>query len=287
MKWFFLILTLISASAQDIFLPWIDAGVNGLKRGALAFYQFNEGSGATTADATGHGYTLTANTGTAGATPWAPAAGLVGNGAGMSSGTTAGDNFEAPANWPAFAFPGKHMTMTVWANFTDPPTSVNDPTLVCRGDKNGPNFSWWLSLDAAGGANDDALYFYYSTDGSAVVFGTTPFIRFRLFSRVSAGWNFLVVRWDGVNLKISLTPAGDSVLATESTSPFSGAFFENGTAKIRVGESISQNQTWDMSGYIDELGFWDTELTPCQLLTLFAAKSGSFTWSGFDFGYCP
>jgi Concanavalin A-like lectin/glucanases superfamily len=282
MRSLLLFLTLVSVGAQDIFVPFFDATGNRLLTDLVAFWQLNKPAqaspGGDEPDSSGHGYTLLQNP--SGTRPTS-GTGVVGFSRGFS-GTDPADYLYGNFPEVAFAFTND-FTITAWCSFAPRSPATDDFTIVSRGNVGtdpGPyNFSYLFELDS--GSQDDYLAFYWSTDGHlnagnriAKSVGEVSFL---------VDWFFVYIRREGANLYINATYKNDPFdPAAEVSQPFgAGALYKGGTLPVRLGRWDTSN-VHDMNGQIDEMGFWNRSLSPCELKYLFSAKGGVFTYLNFD-----
>lgn len=177
-----------------------------------------------------------------------------------------------------YSFTNNAFTITCWAYFGARSLEPNDMTVLSRGNISS-TLSWWLFLDH--GTPNDAMNFVYSTDGT---FNPSNAATYTFSGEIGTGWNFIVVKWNGTTISISVTHNTELTRESYITKSFSGAFYNNNQT-IRMGE-IDGSNLHDMGGYIDEVYICARELSECSIDWLFSAKAGTFTYPIYNSSVC-
>jgi hypothetical protein len=265
-----ILITLLALLAKSQFIPFLgNATGNHLKQDLIAAWRFEEGSGAAF-DSSGNNRHLTA-TGTVGPDP-----GIVGQARAYIA-SSGGNDYLAAASDSGLTFGSAPFTITTWIWVTDRALEPNDMTIATKGDYGGSAFTWWIALDH--GTPDDTLYFAFSSDGIYTYPTPAQEVAWVFSGEIPTGYNFVVVRYDGTNIHLSVTHESDTVLETDVTTAFAGPFF-NDTSPVIIGTNLGGLQ--HMAGSIDEFFIWKRYLPNCELQWLFTAKDGVFSYPNFD-----
>lgn len=270
-----LILTIASGFSQE-FIPFFgNASGNYLLPDLVVALKSDEVSGSML-DASGNNRTF-GITGSVGSEP-----GLVGGARTFShlSGLT---DYSARANEAAFTFGTTPFTITMWVFFTARSLAPNDMSLLGKGDYGSTEFSWWLWLDH--GVSDDTMYFSFSSDGTYTFPDTSKELTFPIVGEIGSGYNFVVIRWDGTTLHLSVTHYSAAALEADQTKAFSGPFYNNSTSPVIIGANLGSS-IHHLGGSVDEVFIWKRYVEDCQLQWLFTAKDGVFSYSNFDANTC-
>jgi beta-glucanase (GH16 family) len=212
-------------SALTLLCTVVPAAAQG---GLVAAYGFNEGSGATTADATGNG-----NTGTISGATW--------NASGRFGGAL---SFNGTSNWVTVPDSASldlttGMTVGAWVR----PTATNGARVVLMKERTTAGLSYSLGLSNGVAAS----YIRTATDVSASG-GSGPLNT----------WTHIAATYDGATLRVYVNAVQAASLAvtgaiTTSTSP------------LRIGGDAPWGQYF--SGLIDEVRIYNRALTPGEILT--------------------
>jgi hypothetical protein len=270
-----MILPILTLSMASKFLPFFFGSGSGnhLLQDIVAAWRFEEGSG-TAIDSSGNGRNLIA-TGTVGPDP-----GIVGQARAYLAGS-AGNDYLSVASDTGFTFGSAPFTITTWIWVMDRALEPNDMTIASKGNYGGAAFTWWIALDH--GTPNDTLYFAFSSDGTYVYPTPAQEVAWVFAGEISSGYNFVVVRYDGTDIHLSVTHETEIALEADVTTAFAGPFF-NDTSPVVVGTNLGGLA--HMAGSIDEMFVWKRYLPDCELAWLFTARNGVFSYPNFDSNAC-
>jgi len=204
-----------------------------------AFYEFE--SGTLENDSTANGFTLT-NTGTV-----TSVTGKVGNGASF----TAPGTQELSRASTALLQPGPDFTIACWFK-----TSTFVAGGICVKDDVGSNRQWNLNTNA-----DTTLscFTFDSVSGNDGV-GTSAL--------TTNTWYFLVFSYDSATKKCSIYWNDNT---GNTSAGLTNGIKTNGTSAFEIG---NRGGTLDLTGIVDQLGFWQRVLTSTERTYLYNGGTG-------------
>ena len=278
MKLLFLIVSLVSATAQDIFVPFFSGNGNHLAVNLLAYYQFEENAGDAAKDSSIWGRDLVVSGVAPILNPY-QTGGILGNGKGYAGGdsNSADETDYYKRTDASFNFAGD-FTIAGWVNgdWTGPGViSLPHFTVTSKGQF-AVDLAWYVSFDKPD-PNSISMSFWWSKNGTANFNVSTPAAGTQL------GWMFFYVKREGGLISISYTPQGSASLVAATTvnnANSTGALF-NSPSDLQVG-NLAGAPGNDYRGTIDELGFWNRGLPDCELRWLYKQGSGTPTRTQFD-----
>lgn len=193
-------------------------------------------------------------------------------------------NYLYVASDSALSLKSTPFTITAWANFTSRGIDPNDKTIICKGTYGGGNMSWWLFFDHS--SPDDHVYFIFSGDGTYAFPDASKELVHTFSGSINNNYYFLVVRWDGTTLKLSVTENDgiNTVPEADDTKAFAGPFYTD-TTQVIIGANLGST-VHHMGGDLDEINIWNRELADCELKWLFQARLGTFSTANFDTATC-
>lgn len=239
---------------------------NGLLTNLVAYWRFEEPSGPAF-DSSGNGHTLAPSGAIASDT------GIV-----QLARSYVKEEHLYFSNSSTDFLPSAPFSVTLWVKPNPEPFAVNDFTLAAKGNYGDSTLAWWLLIDH--GSPDDSFKFYYTTDGF-----TLQFLSFPITGGVDPNqFYFVCLRWDGVTLMLSATPQDDTNVAADVTAAFAGPFYV--TTDPLVVADMPGDVTHALDGTLDEMGYWSTSLSDCEVGHLFSAKDGTFTYTDMNADVC-
>jgi hypothetical protein len=295
MRKLFLILTLVSAHAQDIFVPFFESGGNNLKTSLLAYWGMDTASGTVpnaTLDTTKD---LTIPAGAV--APTVEASTIIGNARAFDQTDVTtppphhypNGQYLACTDAASFNFGSTPFTIVAWVFFQANRTGdhISTKTIISKGDGIGTaptGLSWSLYMARGSAFGLGQFGFYASKDGSTQVFCPAPATPGIDIYESGHYW-MVMVTWNGSTITVR---ARDETLPTTTYSnsvAFAGPFFTTNDPTTVACNRGSFNDLW---GSVDSIGIWNRVLDyPCQFDKLFAqSASHAPTYAQFDLNPC-
>ncbi len=220
--------------------------LNGNENGLVGLWHFNEGSGSTTADATGHGFSGVLTNSPAWVTSTAP---LVFNSVAGASLSLNGVN-QSVTVAPAADLNAYPLTVTAWV----------------RTARTAPNYDAIVNKYASGSANGYSLHlynghiyaFYFRGDGISRVYAADPGLDGGVIA--DGFWHQVAYTVGSTGGKIFVDGVQRNSLAWSGSA---GA--PTTAAPVTIGQYPGFGS---FAGQIDETGIWNRELTPAEILAM-------------------
>lgn len=269
----------LTTSAQE-FIPFFSTTTgNNLLPNLVAFWQFEEATTGDTMDSSTNARTLTANA----PINVSPSGGIVANCRNFSE-FDDNDYFYRNPEGPLSFYTNTAFTISTWVKvFTGSGSLSSDMTLCGLANISTDTNSWWLMIDHA--TPNDQIRFFYSTNGTATDL-LSHSLDWDLGGAIQQNvWYFVCVRWDKVNIHMSVATELDGGITSEVTTPFTSNFYNSTNVTFTV-TSINGSTIHDLGGNLDETGIWNIYLSDCQMHKLFLARNHSFTYPNFDSNTC-
>lgn len=276
---YILIFVIISVSAQDFIASYVGAGTgNNLADDQLAYYKFDETTGAPQ-DSSGNGRHLTDY-------------GTTETGTGKIINTRFHDSTEnddyfgvASAAWNTFG--SNNFTIAFWVRATAPSGVINDSALVVKTDLNAADASWGIGIDSGAYTYGHAVTFSRSTTGSVLDYGASLSVEYPEIITAGTDWYCVVVTRIGNVFTLYLGKENAGVMTTDTVTE-AITLYDNSTTPVTIGTYLNAGGvelSYDMEGYIDELGFWSRGFSECEVYKFYNAGLGR-AYSTYDSAAC-
>ena len=302
MRKLFLILTMISACAQDIFVPFFSATSttgNNLNTSLYAYWQFDTTAGGVpnAAGVTSRDLIVPAGA----VAPSSTTSPIIGNARSFdqtditppNSGHYPNGQYFASSDPTQFNFLSSDFTVAAWVNFPFNTSGdhLGHKTVIGKGDFGPGRLCWWLVMERNSSADpaDDYFAFYVSGDGSTITtIATTPL---NIIYENGHYWLVVVTKSGSaisIRARADNSPTNGSQDIT-GAGTFAGSLFSNVIDPVVIATQRGfSNNIYDMWGDVDSIGIWTRVLDyPCQYNKLFAQfSSHAPTYAQFDTNPC-
>lgn len=221
----------------------------------VAYYSLDESSG-NAVDATGNGFTMTNN----GTTAFAAA--LINNGADYGT-TNSTKSFQVNND---LGIAGGAITISTWVKLrTEISSGIQG--IAIQGDA-GTDVNYIIAYDYNGGTRRLQFNRQKQSVSNNITNGTATL--------GTAGWNYIVLTYDGTNVAGWLNGTQVASDLSTSGSGSAGAF-----DMFRIGGNDNQYTNLYISAYQDETGIWSRALTSTEIADLYNGGAGfAYPFSG-------
>jgi len=206
--------------------------------GLIGWWPLNEGTGATTADASGNGFT-----GTLTSTSWTT---------GNISNALSFNGSSSCVSLGNVSFPATNWSVAAWFNTT----SASAPQFIlAQGGGSGLNVAVEINSGLQAKINLDGYPIQTLASGSAQIGSTT--------SITANVWNHVVVTWDGLSMRLYLNGS------LKTTDVFPNSATGSGYLPMVIGGRVSQNANW-FTGKIQGVRAYNRVLPLAEVQAIYA-----------------